>query len=74
MANSETPAPRVCRGCGCTDEDGCLVLARSGVAKGQLRESYTGCWWVADDLCSGCAYPQRRVRGPRVDHRAAPAQ
>ena len=33
------PAPRTCRGCGCTTDDACEG----------------GCWWVAADLCSVCA-------------------
>lgn len=31
-------ADRSCRGCGCTDERGCLPV----------------CWWISDDLCSAC--------------------
>lgn len=34
---------RRCRGCGCTDLTAC-TLADGGP-----------CWWVAEDLCSGCA-------------------
>lgn len=30
---------RMCRECRCTDAEACL----------------SGCWWVADDLCSSCA-------------------
>lgn len=69
MSATTTPAPRVCRGCGCTDEDGCLV--EIGFAFGQPWAA--GCSWVEDDLCSGCAEPERRVRGPVVDHRSAAA-
>jgi|HubBroStandDraft_1064217.scaffolds.fasta_scaffold00168_51 hypothetical protein len=35
----ELPAPRTCRHCHCTDEQGCAC----------------GCCWVAPDLCSCCA-------------------
>lgn len=71
MARSETTqAPRVCRGCGCTDEDGCLVEVYS-LWDGPWIET---CHWVKDDLCSGCRAPEYRLRGPLVDHRvAAPA-
>lgn len=70
MSTETEPAPRVCRGCGCTDEDGCLV--EIGFAFGSAW--IVGCSWVERDLCSGCKEPERRVRGPVVDHHAAPAR
>lgn len=62
-----TTAPRVCRGCGCTDEDGCLVEDPS-----ELDRAYAGCHWVERDLCSGCKWPEHRLSGPLRDRRAAP--
>ena len=40
---------RTCRGCGCTDEEGC----------------FGGCWWTSetDDLCSNCT-PENVTTGP----------
>lgn len=35
------PETRMCRVCGCSEEDAC--------------ETDGPCWWVWDDLCSGCA-------------------
>lgn len=74
--SAPTIASRVCRGCGCTDDDGCLVLSpRSdlGSRPWGMEANATGCWWVEDDLCCGCAEPARLLRGPVADHRA-PAQ
>lgn len=53
----------ICRQCGCTDADGCTV---SG---GLFDPPLVGCVWVEPDLCSGCAEPIYRVRGPVRDHR-----
>ncbi|EFQ82722.1 hypothetical protein HMPREF0063_11931 [Aeromicrobium marinum DSM 15272] len=42
MTNQETTMPdniRRCRNCGCTDDEACWPFR---------------CWWVDDDLCSGC--------------------
>jgi len=58
---------RVCRGCGCTEDDACLVQA------GLLAEwpGLVACSWWEDDLCTGCASPAFRQRGPLVDHRSS---
>ena len=37
---------RICRNCGCTDDNACLVDDGN-----KLR----GCYWVERDLCSVCA-------------------
>jgi hypothetical protein len=54
----------VCRGCGCTDERGCIVdgagqvvdvLGPEGViGDGTLPDGYTVCHWIEPDLCSAC--------------------
>lgn len=72
MSAATMPAQRVCRGCGCTDEDGCLVRPR-GLFAMFGDEELTGCSWVEADLCSGCRWPEDRERGPVVDRRS-PAQ
>jgi hypothetical protein len=36
------PAPRRCRVCGCTENHACITPAGPR-------------WWIASDLCSGCA-------------------
>jgi hypothetical protein len=62
--------PAVCPGCGCTADDACVVLAGP---IGELVQ--VGCRWVEVDdgwRCSGCVWPEDKVRGPVVDHRAAP--
>lgn len=48
IKDAEVYLVRTCRGCGCTDEEGC----------------FGGCWWVSetDDLCSSCA-PQTVTTG-----------
>lgn len=46
-ASKHPPKPaavRTCRVCGCTDISACE----------------SGCWWVADDLCSNCSGPPPR--------------
>lgn len=50
---------QVCRSCGCSDSDGCLV-SRHG--RGELRP----CRWVEEDRCCACAFPDIwvRERGP----------
>lgn len=58
----------ICRQCGCTDEDGCLV--QGGLFAGF---DLVGCSWVEPALCSGCAQPILRVRGPMIDHRPGAA-
>lgn len=59
----------VCRVCGCTNDNGCLVDAEGGVpdvvAIFQLDSDEAVCWWVESDLCSGCAYGIT-IRGPVV--------
>lgn len=37
--------PRVCYGCGCTDDAAC----------------YPTCWWIDDDQCSSCAGKPREL-------------
>jgi hypothetical protein len=43
---------RMCRVCGCTDEDCSGCIARTGFA----------CSWAEDDLCSACHVPGQHVR------------
>lgn len=52
--------PPVCRGCGCTEADACLV---------QVGHHITGCWWAEADLCIACKEPERKVNGPLRDRR-----
>lgn len=40
----------VCRVCGCTDTNACMVQLEQ--QDGAIVE--TPCWWVDPDLCSGC--------------------
>lgn len=53
LAADELPVPacigRVCRACGCSDEDGCY------------GQAHVMCTWVADDLCSVCAPPKEAI-------------
>ncbi len=59
---------RRCRECGCTEDNACLTSEDAGMF-GYLNALVTGgseprpCWWVEEDLCSGCAYGTT-VRGP----------
>ena len=46
-----------CRQCGCTEDDACIV-------DGRIDGQHDGCHWVEPDLCSACAFPETRVRGP----------
>lgn len=48
IKDAEVYLIRTCRGCECTDEEGC----------------FGGCWWTSetDDLCSSCA-PQNAATG-----------
>lgn len=43
-----SPVYRVCRVCGCTDDDCLGCIERTGEA----------CWWIDDDLCSACQEPR----------------
>jgi len=64
MAETE----RVCRECGCTSDDACLMHAPF-----ELDREYVGCWWVERDLCAGCMFPDHRLAGPKMDHRLVQA-
>ena len=60
--------PAVCPGCGCTEADACLMLV--GYAFGEPVQG--GCRWVETGdgwRCSGCVWPEDKVRGPVFDHR-----
>ena len=46
----ESPT-RVCRGCGCSDFDACVVTDAPPQAWNQPGQP---CWWVDEDLCSAC--------------------
>lgn len=63
-AHSSTVAVAVCRECGCTEEDACVV--RVPDQAGALT-----CWWVEDGLCSACGGQAERLVGPNDDHRRA---
>ncbi len=52
-------AEQVCRECGCTEDDGCLVDGGFGVV---------ACSWREPDLCDGCALGIT-IRGPVEDRR-----
>ena len=56
------PTGAICRACGCTAEDACTMYIF-------LLDDEGGCHWVEPDLCSGCAFPEYRTRGPLRDHR-----
>lgn len=40
----------VCRLCGCTDSTACVLEATQKNGATVVQP----CWWVEDDLCSGC--------------------
>ncbi len=40
---------RVCRVCGCTDDNACIVEGGEG------EDIISTCYWVEADLCSACA-------------------
>ena len=46
---------RRCRGCGCTDDNACVVDG--------YYETGT-CRWVEADLCSGCSGEDKLIEGP----------
>ncbi len=54
------PVAMVCRECGCTDTDACVV---------RVEGQTVTCWWVEEDLCYGCAEPASKIEGPNSDHR-----
>jgi hypothetical protein len=64
-ATADPTTAAVCRVCGCTTDDACIM---------QQGDFLGGCWWVEDDLCSGCTGEHERVRGPLRDHRVTPAE
>jgi hypothetical protein len=41
---SDSPRPRACRVCGCTDANCLVCILRTGLP----------CHWVEEDLCSAC--------------------
>lgn len=53
------PAERVCRVCGCSDNDACY------------HDDYGNCYWVEKDLCSHCKYfPGEATRWSKLDAEA----
>lgn len=42
---------RVCRGCGCTEHDACVVTKAPERAWNQPGQA---CWWIEENLCSAC--------------------
>lgn len=54
---------QVCRVCGCSFDNACLVDLTGYEEFRGIRGPYPTCWWVEPDLCSGCAYGIT-VRGP----------
>jgi hypothetical protein len=47
---------RRCRTCGCTDNDCCQCIAKTG----------RPCYWVEEDLCSACAEEEDRKNKEEV--------
>ncbi len=52
------PLNPACRRCGCTQNNACLVRAPLAA------NAVDGCYWVEPGLCSACADPASRIRGP----------
>ena len=62
--------PAVCPGCGCTEADACLTVWGYTALHERVE---AGCRWVETGdgwRCSACVWPEDKVRGPTVDHRA----
>lgn len=52
------PAPRLCRICGCSEQDPCEVAG-------------AGCWWVSGDRCCACPAPGEPASSALTADRAA---
>jgi len=54
----------VCRVCGCTEGNACVLDEHGDVVEvadetlGTLQDGWTVCSWVEPDLCSGCLQVQ----------------